>query len=57
MQDVTIPQMIEIVNSYRPDVLWSDGDWEASDKYWKSEEFLAWLFTHRSGIIFKNISG
>ncbi|KAH0535268.1 alpha-L-fucosidase [Cotesia glomerata] len=39
-----IPEMIELVNTYHPEVLWSDGEWEAPDTYWKSKEFLAWLF-------------
>ncbi|XP_044747812.1 alpha-L-fucosidase [Coccinella septempunctata] len=39
-----VPEMKEIVEKYEPDVLWSDGDWEAKDSYWKSEEFVAWLY-------------
>ncbi|KAB0797377.1 hypothetical protein PPYR_08371 [Photinus pyralis] len=39
-----IPEMMELVQDYTPDVIWSDGDWEANDTYWKSTEFLAWLY-------------
>ena len=38
------PQMKELINTYKPDVFWTDGDWEASDEVWKSKEFLAWLY-------------
>ena len=32
------------VNEYRPEVIWSDGDWEAKDEYWDSLNFLTWLY-------------
>ena len=38
------PQMKELINTYQPDVFWTDGDWDASAATWKSQEFLAWLY-------------
>ena len=35
--------LYHLVETYRPEILWSDGEWEAHSDSWKSKEFLAWL--------------
>lgn len=39
-----IPQMKDLVTRYKPDILWTDGEWDKTSKEWKSEEFLSWLY-------------
>ncbi|VDP52260.1 unnamed protein product [Soboliphyme baturini] len=37
-------ELEEIVTTYNPDIVWSDGDWEGGADYWNSTHFLAWLY-------------
>ncbi|KAK2170679.1 hypothetical protein LSH36_1g12005 [Paralvinella palmiformis] len=39
----SIPELYELVTTYKPDVVWSDGA-HTNWTYWKSPEFLAWLY-------------
>jgi len=48
VRDHMWPQMKELITTYRPEVFWTDGDWDASDSLWKSKEFLAWLYNESS---------
>ncbi|KAJ8877880.1 hypothetical protein PR048_022339 [Dryococelus australis] len=40
----TMPELYELVQTYEPEVVWSDGPMNASDTYWRAKEFLAWLY-------------
>jgi alpha-L-fucosidase len=39
-----IPQMKELVTEYKPDILWTDGDWDHTAEDMKSTQFLQWLY-------------
>ncbi len=45
---MNIPQMKELVEDYSADILYTDGDWEATDDEFHSREFLQWLFNESS---------
>jgi len=44
VDQILTPQLRQIVTDYAPSVVWADGDY-AADTYFKSKEFLAWLYS------------
>ncbi len=40
-----LPQLRELVTTYQPALIFSDGgEWDGSEEYWHTREFLAWLY-------------
>jgi len=39
-----LPQMKELVNAYKPDIFWTDGEWDYRSEVLKSTTFLQWLY-------------
>ena len=42
--EMNFPQMKELVTRYKPDIVWTDGEWDYSDEELHSVDFLAWLY-------------
>ncbi len=43
-----IPQMRELIEGYRPSILFTDGEWSYHSDLWHSRAFLTWLFEESS---------
>ena len=44
VNDYMIPQFKELVSTYRPSVIFADGDWLNSAEQWRAREFIGWYF-------------
>src|SRR5699024_3771562 len=46
-QEILLPQLKELVETYQPSLIFSDGgEWDLSEEYTQTKEFLAWLYNH-----------
>jgi alpha-L-fucosidase len=48
VDQVMLPQMFELIETYKPQVLFTDGDWLDPYTLWRSPEFLTWLLQESS---------
>lgn len=37
-----IAELYDLVAKYEPEIIWSDGEWEAPSSYWQARKFLSW---------------
>jgi alpha-L-fucosidase len=44
VDDYMIPQFKELVSTYRPSVIFADGEWLNSAEQWRAREFIGWYF-------------
>jgi alpha-L-fucosidase len=44
IRDHMTPQFKDLVNRYKPSIIFSDGEWDLPSSEWKSAELLAWLY-------------
>ena len=44
VEKVNLPQLKELVSLYKPDIVWTDGEWDYPWQVWRGPEFLAWLY-------------
>ena len=48
VEEHMLPQMKDLVERYKPSIVWPDGEWEHPSDVWRSTEFLAWLYNESS---------
>jgi alpha-L-fucosidase len=44
IEEHMFPQFKDVVNRYKPAIIFSDGEWSISSEQWRSAELIAWLY-------------
>lgn len=47
VNEYMIPQFTDLVNRYKPDIIFSDGDWDHTSDEWQTKQILSWLYNHK----------
>ncbi len=42
------PQFKDLIESYQPDIIWGDGEWDLGSDKWKTPELIKWLYNESS---------
>jgi len=42
------PQFKDLIERYKPDIIWGDGEWDLPAEDWKTPQLLTWLFNDSS---------
>ena len=50
ISDYIVPQAIEFIDKYNPDILWYDSDWSATATKFRSYDIAAYLYNKNDGI-------
>lgn len=49
VSEKTIPELYDLINRYKPDLIWTHEDWGCPNTYWNSTHFLPWPYPGRGG--------
>ncbi len=44
VRDHLHPQIKDLVDTYKPDILWTTGDWELSSEEWNAAQLVSWIY-------------
>jgi alpha-L-fucosidase len=49
IDDLILPQAIDYINRYDPDILWFDGEWQRPAEYYRTPDIVAYFYNQAEG--------
>jgi len=49
IDELIVPQALEYIDRYDPDILWFDGEWQRPASYYRTPEIVAYFYNHAEG--------